>query len=138
VICSTLSACATEQLSGVEFGMTIVDEAGQALEISCLIPLKFNSKHCVLVGGDFIFIFIFIFIFFLCYLFFFFLLLVGWISHISFILSSHEKKINRFKAASSDGHFQPREGVQVRAEVREESFILLALFLKPFPILFLT
>lgn len=51
VICSTLSGSAYEYLEQFDFELIVIDEAAQAIELSSLIPLKYNSKHCVMVGG---------------------------------------------------------------------------------------
>ncbi|KAF5338959.1 hypothetical protein D9611_008720 [Ephemerocybe angulata] len=50
VVCSTLSGSGHEALIDIEFEMVIVDEAAQSIELSSLIPMKYNSKRCVLVG----------------------------------------------------------------------------------------
>jgi senataxin len=50
VICGTLSGAALDLLGGFEFEMVIVDEAAQAVELSSLIPLKYRTKRCVMVG----------------------------------------------------------------------------------------
>jgi senataxin len=31
--------------------MVIIDEAAQAIELSSLIPLKYRTKRCIMVGG---------------------------------------------------------------------------------------
>lgn len=51
VICSTLVFSGHEVLNIFkEFDCVIVDDADQAIELSTLIPLKFNPKRCILVG----------------------------------------------------------------------------------------
>jgi senataxin len=50
VICSTLSGAALDLLGGFDFEMIIIDEAAQAVELSTLIPLKYKSTRCVMVG----------------------------------------------------------------------------------------
>ncbi|KAI9004711.1 hypothetical protein BC832DRAFT_540112 [Gaertneriomyces semiglobifer] len=53
VILCTLSGAAHEVLSevqGLEFPIVIIDEAGQCVESSTLIPLKHKAKKCILVG----------------------------------------------------------------------------------------
>ncbi|KAG5652968.1 hypothetical protein H0H81_002866 [Sphagnurus paluster] len=50
VICTTLSGAALELLGRFEFEMVIVDEAAQCVELSSLIPFKYQSKRCVMVG----------------------------------------------------------------------------------------
>ncbi|RKP20834.1 hypothetical protein ROZALSC1DRAFT_27712 [Rozella allomycis CSF55] len=51
IICSTLSASAHDILKKVQsFDLVIVDEACQAVELSTLIPLKYNPKKVILVG----------------------------------------------------------------------------------------
>lgn len=51
VICCTLSGSGHEALDGHQFDMVIIDEAAQAIELSSLIPLKFQAVRCVMVGG---------------------------------------------------------------------------------------
>jgi senataxin len=53
VICGTLSGSGHEalQLEQFDFEMVIIDEAAQAIEPSTLIPLKYKSNRCILVGG---------------------------------------------------------------------------------------
>jgi senataxin len=51
VICSTLSGSGHDVLETLEFDMIIIDEAAQAIELSSLIPLKYNVARCVMVGG---------------------------------------------------------------------------------------
>jgi senataxin len=54
VICSTLSGAGHDLLEQFDsFEMIIIDEAAQAVELSSLIPLKYRSKRCVMVGGAF-------------------------------------------------------------------------------------
>ncbi|KAH8114513.1 SEN1 N terminal-domain-containing protein [Phellopilus nigrolimitatus] len=50
VICSTLSGSGHEQLENFDFSMVIIDEAAQAIELSSLIPLKYQSTQCIMVG----------------------------------------------------------------------------------------
>ncbi|TDL22012.1 hypothetical protein BD410DRAFT_749221 [Rickenella mellea] len=50
VICGTLSDTGHEELEQFEFEMVIIDEADQATELSSLVPLKYNSRRCILVG----------------------------------------------------------------------------------------
>lgn len=55
VVCATLSSSAIEAMqraknAGVRFETVIVDEAGQAVEPSTLVPLRHNAMRCVLVG----------------------------------------------------------------------------------------
>ncbi|KAF7314267.1 hypothetical protein MKEN_00899300 [Mycena kentingensis (nom. inval.)] len=50
VICATLSAAGAEYLQDLEIDMVIIDEASQAIELSALIPLKYQPKYAVLVG----------------------------------------------------------------------------------------
>ncbi|KAI9469009.1 MAG: hypothetical protein EXX96DRAFT_590092 [Benjaminiella poitrasii] len=52
VVCATLSGSGHDMLTsmGVSFETVIVDEAAQSIEISSLIPLKFDTKRCILVG----------------------------------------------------------------------------------------
>ena len=51
VICCTLSGSGHEALDGYQFDMVIIDEAAQAIELSSLIPLKFQAERSVMVGG---------------------------------------------------------------------------------------
>ena len=51
VICCTLSGSGHEALDGYQFDLVIIDEAAQAIELSSLIPLKFQAERCVMVGG---------------------------------------------------------------------------------------
>ena len=51
VICSTLSGTGHDILEALDFDMIIIDEAAQAIELSSLIPLKYNVARCVMVGG---------------------------------------------------------------------------------------
>lgn len=55
VVCATLSGSGHDMLTqiGVSFETVIVDEAAQSIEISSLIPLKFDTQRCILVGGKF-------------------------------------------------------------------------------------
>ncbi|KAG6816805.1 hypothetical protein H0H87_002774 [Tephrocybe sp. NHM501043] len=50
VICTTLSGAANELLGRFDFEMVIVDEAAQCIELSSLIPLKYRSNRCIMVG----------------------------------------------------------------------------------------
>ncbi|OAD04923.1 hypothetical protein MUCCIDRAFT_139729, partial [Mucor lusitanicus CBS 277.49] len=52
VVCATLSGSGHDMLTqmGVSFETVIVDEAAQSIEISSLIPLKFDTQRCILVG----------------------------------------------------------------------------------------
>jgi len=54
VICCTLSGSGHEALDGYQFDMVITDEAAQAIELSSLIPLKFQAERYVMVGGTLI------------------------------------------------------------------------------------
>lgn len=51
IICSTLSGAGHDLLSDCDFETVIIDEAAQAIELSALIPLKYNCKRCIMVGG---------------------------------------------------------------------------------------
>ncbi|KZT19477.1 hypothetical protein NEOLEDRAFT_1151950 [Neolentinus lepideus HHB14362 ss-1] len=51
VICGTLSSVGHDILEQCDFDMVIIDEAAQAIELSSLIPLKYKTKRCVMVGG---------------------------------------------------------------------------------------
>lgn len=52
VLCATLSGSGHEMFKNldVEFDTVIIDEAAQCVELSALIPLKYGSTKCVLVG----------------------------------------------------------------------------------------
>ncbi|BEI80229.1 hypothetical protein CcaverHIS002_0107580 [Cutaneotrichosporon cavernicola] len=50
IICATLSGSGQEVLSAYQFETVIIDEAAQAIEMSCLIPLKYGAKRCIMVG----------------------------------------------------------------------------------------
>ncbi|KAF7346319.1 hypothetical protein MSAN_01859600 [Mycena sanguinolenta] len=50
VICATLSGSGSDILQNLEIEMVIIDEASQAIELSALIPLKYQPKHTILVG----------------------------------------------------------------------------------------
>jgi senataxin len=51
VICSTLSGAGQELLEKFQYEIIIIDEASQAVELSSLIPLRYNCRRCVMVGG---------------------------------------------------------------------------------------
>ncbi|KAI9275791.1 AAA domain-containing protein [Phascolomyces articulosus] len=52
IVCATLSGSGNEMLTsmGLMFETVVVDEAAQSVEISSLIPLKYDCKRCILVG----------------------------------------------------------------------------------------
>ncbi|KAJ2590427.1 DEAD-box type RNA helicase, partial [Coemansia sp. RSA 1722] len=52
ILCCTLSGSGHEMLTslGCTFDTVIIDEAAQSIELSCLIPLKYDCKRCILVG----------------------------------------------------------------------------------------
>ncbi|KFZ05074.1 hypothetical protein V501_08714 [Pseudogymnoascus sp. VKM F-4519 (FW-2642)] len=52
VLCATLSGSGHEMFKklSVEFETVIIDEAAQSIEMSALIPLKYNCTKCILVG----------------------------------------------------------------------------------------
>jgi senataxin len=50
VVCSTLSGAGHELLAQFDFEMVIIDEAAQAIELSSIIPLKYRTNRCVMVG----------------------------------------------------------------------------------------
>ena len=54
IICATLSGAGQETLAPYIFETVIIDEAAQAIEMSCLIPLKYGCKRCIMVGGEFV------------------------------------------------------------------------------------
>lgn len=51
VICTTLSGAGHDYLANFDFETVIIDEAAQSVEISSLIPLKYNCQRCIMVGG---------------------------------------------------------------------------------------
>ena len=51
VVCCTLSGSGHDIIEQFEFDLVIIDEAAQAIELSSLIPLKFSSNRCIMVGG---------------------------------------------------------------------------------------
>lgn len=51
IICSTLSGSGHEYLATFDFETVIIDEAAQSVEISSLIPLRYNCQRCIMVGG---------------------------------------------------------------------------------------
>jgi hypothetical protein len=51
IVCCTLSSSGHEILVRVDFEYVIIDEACQAVELSCLVPLQHNCRQLVLVGG---------------------------------------------------------------------------------------
>jgi senataxin len=53
VVCCTLSGSGHDIIEQFEFDLVIIDEAAQAIELSSLIPLKFSSNRCIMVGGMF-------------------------------------------------------------------------------------
>lgn len=52
IICATLSSAGQDSLAPYTFETVIIDEAAQAIEMSCLIPLKYGCKRCIMVGGE--------------------------------------------------------------------------------------
>ncbi|WVR04068.1 hypothetical protein IAU60_001067 [Kwoniella sp. DSM 27419] len=50
IICSTLSGAGQDTLAAHPFDTVIIDEAAQAIEMSCLIPLKYGCRRCIMVG----------------------------------------------------------------------------------------
>lgn len=54
VICATLSGSGHDYMAQLpfDFETVIIDEAAQSVELSCLIPLKYGCKRCILVGGQ--------------------------------------------------------------------------------------
>lgn len=53
IICATLSGAGHESLAPYTFDTVIIDEAAQAIEMSCLIPLKYGAQRCIMVGGEY-------------------------------------------------------------------------------------
>ena len=51
VICATLSGSGHDYLANYDFETVIIDEAAQSVEISSLIPLRYNCQRCIMVGG---------------------------------------------------------------------------------------
>lgn len=52
IICATLSGSGQDVLKAYQFETVIIDEAAQAIEMSCLIPLKYGARRCIMVGGE--------------------------------------------------------------------------------------
>ncbi|CAG8434926.1 8599_t:CDS:2 [Scutellospora calospora] len=52
VICATLTGSGHDMLADFTFQAVIIDEAAQAIELTSLIPMKFNPIWCVLVGDS--------------------------------------------------------------------------------------
>eukprot|EP00029_Vermamoeba_vermiformis_P006270 TRINITY_DN2409_c0_g1_i4.p1 TRINITY_DN2409_c0_g1~~TRINITY_DN2409_c0_g1_i4.p1 ORF type:complete len:905 (-),score=247.83 TRINITY_DN2409_c0_g1_i4:1025-3715(-) len=52
IVCTTLSSSGHELFSKLTHGFdtVIIDEAAQAVELSTLIPLRYNCKRCIMVG----------------------------------------------------------------------------------------
>jgi senataxin len=50
IICTTLSTSGRGMFRKVKFETVIIDEAGQAVELSLLIPLKYDCKRFIMVG----------------------------------------------------------------------------------------
>ncbi|WVQ83579.1 hypothetical protein IAT38_005720 [Cryptococcus sp. DSM 104549] len=50
IVCATLSGAGQDSLAPHTFETVIIDEAAQAIEMSCLIPLKYGCKRCIMVG----------------------------------------------------------------------------------------
>ncbi|WVN90408.1 uncharacterized protein L203_105644 [Cryptococcus depauperatus CBS 7841] len=50
IVCATLSGAGHETLAAHTFETVIIDEAAQAIELSCLIPLKYGCRRCIMVG----------------------------------------------------------------------------------------
>ena len=52
IVCSTLSMAGSNILTsvGLKFDTVVIDEASQAVELSTLIPLKYNCERLILVG----------------------------------------------------------------------------------------
>ncbi|KAJ1800818.1 DEAD-box type RNA helicase, partial [Coemansia sp. RSA 2399] len=52
ILCCTLSGSGHDLLTSLNcsFETVIIDEAAQSIELSCLIPLKYGCKRCILVG----------------------------------------------------------------------------------------
>jgi senataxin len=53
IICATLSGAGQDTLASYTFETVIIDEAAQAIEMSCLIPLRYGCRRCILVGGEY-------------------------------------------------------------------------------------
>lgn len=52
IICATLSGSAHSVLAKLhlKFETVIIDEAAQCVELSCLVPLKYGCRQCIMVG----------------------------------------------------------------------------------------
>lgn len=51
VVCATLSSSGHRSLWKHRFDTVIIDEAAQASEPSCLIPLRYGCTTCIMIGG---------------------------------------------------------------------------------------
>jgi len=54
IVATTLSCCGMGLLSDLQHGFdtVIIDEAAQAVEVSTLIPLRYNCVRCILLGDE--------------------------------------------------------------------------------------
>ena len=50
VVCATLASAGHESLYAYTFDTVVIDEAAQAVELSALIPLRYECRRCILVG----------------------------------------------------------------------------------------
>lgn len=50
VVLCTLTGAASKSVQACKFDLLVIDEAAQALEVACMIPM-FLAKRCVLAGG---------------------------------------------------------------------------------------
>ena len=50
VICTTCIGSADKRLQGSKFLHVLIDEATQAIEPECLLPMLKGAKHVILVG----------------------------------------------------------------------------------------
>jgi len=52
LVFTTLSSAGSGILEGseLEFDTVVIDEAGQSVELSCLIPLMYGCKRLILIG----------------------------------------------------------------------------------------
>lgn len=50
IICSTLSSSMSEYMADYKFDLVIIDEACQSIELSAIIPLRYNPEKVVIIG----------------------------------------------------------------------------------------
>jgi len=50
IICSTLSSSMSEYMADYKFDLVIIDEACQSIELSAIIPLRYNPEKVIIIG----------------------------------------------------------------------------------------